>query len=88
MSNSQTEFNKRIELLKKHYKAKTLKKVVVEYNKSIRKKTIKALGKMKRAEVEKVIAKQMRLIDKKNGKAHQFRDKDGRFTKIVMKDYE
>ena len=68
------------------YNVKTLKKVLTSYNKSVRKKTYKGVSKMKKQQVRTIIQNDFIMTSKKNNKAHQFKHKDKRFTKIFNKD--
>tara|TARA_Y100001972_G_C7519382_1_gene262081 strand:- start:226 stop:450 length:225 start_codon:yes stop_codon:yes gene_type:complete len=68
------------------YKAKTLKNILIRYNKSVRKKTYSGVSRLNRGQVETIINRDFILTDKRNGSAHQFKHKDKRFTKIINKD--
>ena len=83
--NFNTHKNNRLEALKS-YNVKTLKKVLTSYNKSVRKKTYKGVSKMRKSQVLKIISEEFKMENKKNNQAHQFKQKDGRFTKIFNKD--
>tara|TARA_R110000824_G_scaffold204549_2_gene389312 strand:+ start:2023 stop:2223 length:201 start_codon:yes stop_codon:yes gene_type:complete len=61
--------------------AKDMKKLLIAYNKSVRKLVYKAVSKMKKADMLALIEKDFNIIEKKNGK-HQYKHKSGRFTKI------
>lgn len=69
----------------KEYNVKTLKKILVEYNKRVRKQTYKGVSKMKRNIVEDKIATDFKMVNKKNNKAHQFVHRSGRYTEIFDK---
>ena len=79
-ANYQTHKNNRLQALKK-YKAKTLKNILISFNKAVRKETYKGVSKMKRSETENFIASDFKMIPKNNNR-HQFRHKSDRFTKI------
>lgn len=64
-------------------KVKDLKAVLVAFNKSVRKQTYKAIGKMKKADVVALLNRDFRpvLSEKKINLKH----KSGRFTKKLTK---
>ena len=58
-----------------------MRALLTAYNKSVRKKTYTAIKATKKGMLKSLIEKDFKIIAKKNGK-HQYKHKDGRFTKI------
>ena len=67
----------------KDVNAKELKRVLVDYNKSVRKLTYKAVSKMKKADVIALLQKDFN--PRKSDKAINLKHKTGRFTRKLKK---
>jgi len=65
------------------FTVKVLKKVITDYNKSVRKNTYKAVSKMKKKDVIELLEKDFKPI--KREKAINLKHKSGRFTRKLKK---